>query len=44
VDESGFGILELLCDVTREPEVRILIDGAGNETWDVGDLSKDVRE
>lgn len=39
MDERGLGIFQLARNVSREPEVWILIDGAGDETGDLGCLS-----
>ena len=44
VDERGLGVLELDGDVAREPEVRVLVDRAGDEAWDVGRAAEDLRE
>jgi hypothetical protein len=44
VYEGWFGVSEFLRDVACEPEVGVLIDGAGNETGDVGYVSEDLGE
>jgi hypothetical protein len=44
MDERGLGILEFLSNVACQTEVRILVDGAGNETWDVRCGSEYLRE
>jgi len=44
VDESWFGILEFMCYVACETEVRILIDCAGDEGGDIGFRAEDLGE
>ena len=44
VDERGLRVLELDGDVAREPEVRVLVDCAGDEAGDVGLRAEDLRE
>lgn len=42
VDQCGFGVFEFLGDVSRQSEVGVLVDGAGDETGDVAHLAKDL--
>jgi len=44
VDEGWLGILEFLRDITCKPKVRVLVDSAGDKTWDIGDFAKNMRE
>jgi hypothetical protein len=44
VDERWLRVFEFLRNVTRKPEVRVLIDRAGDEAWDIGDFAENVRE
>lgn len=44
VDECWFGILEFLGDVSRQPEVGVLVDRAGNKAGDVARFAKDLGE
>ena len=44
VDECRFGVLEFLGDVSRQSEVRVLVDGAGNKAGDVANFAKDLGE
>jgi hypothetical protein len=44
VQERGLGVLQLLCHVTSKTEVRVLVDSAGDEAWNVGHRSEDLRE
>lgn len=44
VHQSRLGVLELLRHVAGEAEVRVLVNGAGDEARDVVCLSKDLRE
>lgn len=44
MDQCRFGVLEFLGDVPRQSEVRILVDGAGNQTGDIGHFAKDLGE
>lgn len=44
VDQGGFLVFELFGNVPSYPEIRVLVDSAGNQTRDVGFGSKDVRE
>ena len=43
-DERGFWISDSRRHVTRHPEVRILIDGARNQTWDVAATVENERK
>ena len=43
-DERGFRVSDSRRHVTRHPEVRILIDGARNQTWDVTATVEDERK
>ena len=43
-DERRFWISDSRRHVTRHPEVRVLIDGARNQTWDVTATVEDERE
>lgn len=44
MEQCGLGVLELGRDVAGEAEVRILVDRAGDEAWDVGGSTEDVGE
>lgn len=44
VQEHRLGVLELLRNIARQPEVRVLIDRTGNEAGDVGGCSEDLGE
>lgn len=44
VDERRLAVLEPLRDLARQPEVRVLVDRARDQGWDVGIGAKDLRE
>lgn len=44
VQEGGFRILELDSNITRQPEVGVLVDSAGDQARNVGSSAKDLRE
>lgn len=44
MQQRGLGVLELLRDVAREAEVRVLVDRAGDEARDVRGRAENVRE
>jgi len=44
VDQSWLGVLELWGNVASEAEIRILVNGAGDEAGNVGSSAEDLRE
>lgn len=42
VDQCRFGVFEFLGDVSRQSEVGVLVDGAGDEAGDVARFAKDL--
>lgn len=44
MDEGGLFVLEALGALARQAEVRVLVDGAGDQARDVGLVAKDLRE
>lgn len=44
VDQRRLGVLELHRDVPRQPEVRVLVDGARDQARQVAARAEDVRE
>lgn len=44
VQQRRLGVLELLRDVAREPEVGVLVDRAGDQAGDVRRRAEDLRE
>lgn len=42
MDKCGFGVLEFLRDVSRQSEVGVLVDRAGNKARDVAHFAKDL--
>ena len=44
VDESGFGVLDLLGNVAGQSEIGILVDGARDEARDISRSPKDLGE
>lgn len=44
VQQSWLGVLELVSNITGQSEVRVLVDGARNETGYIVLLPKDLRE
>jgi len=44
VDQGWLRVLELMSNITGKAEIRILIDGAGNQARDIGAGAKDGRE
>lgn len=42
VDQSGLGVLELMSNITREAEVRVLIDRAGNQARNIRASSENL--
>ena len=44
VNERGLGVLELLCHIPGKSEIRILINGARNQGWNILFITKYMRE
>lgn len=44
MEERGLGVFEFLGDVASETEIWVLVDSAGDQTGDIGDFAKYVRE
>ena len=44
VDQGRLGVLELVGNITRQTEVRILVNGARDQARNVGTIAKDGRE
>ena len=44
MDQSGLGVFELRCYVSRQAEVWVLIDCAWDKTGYIGDRAEDLRE
>jgi len=44
VEKSGFGVFELLGNVSRKTEIWVLVYCTRDQAWDVGYFAKDVGE
>lgn len=40
MEQRWLGVLKFLCNVPRQTEVRVLVDSAGDEAWNIGSLAE----